>query len=489
MNNRECISGLNPEKVWEEFAGFSSVPHCSFNEKPAADYIRFRAEALGMEFRIDEAGNAAILKNASPGREKDKTIVLQAHLDMVCEKDPEVCHDFSTEGIKLRRDGDWITAQGTTLGADNGLGVALALAVLQENRISHGPLAALFTVQEEVGLLGAQNIKQGFLSGDILINLDFEKLGMVCAGCAGMRIQEASVSVEWEPAEPGMVPYGLNLSHFAGGHSGMDIGKGRGNPILLSLRFLAEESLPLGVRIKTLLSEGKPNVIPSSFKAELLVPPKAEESFLKAFNLWRERIRLEFGQSSPDMEIGLKKDESPGKAEGPVFSRNFTDKILKTLNTLPDGALSRDAAIPALVETSANLGGLSLREGKTLWLTLSQRSSIDARLEEISGLIINSLKNTGFSVVIKAEAPAWQPDYDSELIKRCSRLYRETEGKEPKIIAIHAGLECGILKGVLGAKEAVSIGPDLENVHTPRERVSISSVEKFYAYLLKLVSA
>jgi len=476
------FSGLRPELLWKHFDAICKIPHCSKNEKALAAYVLSQAERIGCTARKDKAGNVVVVKKASPGREQSPGIVLQGHLDMVCEKNSDVVHDFTRDPIRVRVEDGWIRATGTTLGADNGIGVAAALAVLEDNTLVHGPLEMLFTVDEETGLTGANKLKPGFIQGKILLNLDSEEEGAFFIGCAGGADSDIELPVRRAVKAAGKRLI-LSLSGLRGGHSGIDIDTGRGNAVQLLARLLFNTVVPFG--LVSLEGGNKHNAIPREAFAEVIVANKNETKLKKILKKRFEEIRFEHKAVERDMALDVK---PAGGTKGKPMDRASGDRFLAMLLALPHGVMAMSREIPGLVETSNNVAIVRCQV-RTVQIHTSSRSSILSALEAVRSKIESVACLAGATIRHLKGYPAWTPNLDSSLLKTMKNVHVGITGKEPEIKAIHAGLECGILGKNVPGMDMISFGPNLKNPHSPDEKVGADSVERFYRLLTASLEA
>ncbi len=472
---------LQPARVWRHFESLSRIPRCSGNEARAGDWVLETAARLGLEAWRDAAGNVVVRKPASPGVDAPP-VVLQAHLDMVCEKAHGSSHDFGSDPISLEVEGDWVRARGTSLGADNGIGVAAALAVLEEPGLRHPSLELLATVQEEVGLKGASALSSETVVGRRLINLDGEEDDVLLIGCAG----GVDVTAERTLASlPGVmvdgVPIRIVVEGLRGGHSGVDIHKGRGNALSILGACLREMcSSDAGLLLSSLHGGTKSNAIPRDACAEVLVQgPGAKERASAWTQWWRETLK------DADPGVTIRVEDAPNPPM--VLSGDSTARLTRFLVAFPHGVWAVSAS-RRNVETSANLAVVALDRG-TLRVVTSVRSSSPHGLEWAAARVESLMELFGLSPTREGAYPPWPPSEDSPLLARAVGAFEKVHGRPPRIETVHAGLECGILTQRLGGLEAISIGPTILDPHSPNERVSIGSVQRFWAFLLELLKS
>lgn len=474
-----AIEGLKPEILWQRFYEISQVPRCSKQEKKILQYVKEFAAKHNLEVKEDSVGNLVLKVPASKGYENSPVVVLQGHVDMVCEKNKGTKHDFDNDPIKLVRQGDWITAEGTTLGADNGIGVAANLATVTDDSFVHGPLELLCTVDEETGLTGANNLGNDMLEGEILINTDSEEDGAFYVGCSGGQDTVGLFNIEWDELPEGFQSYELMVTGLKGGHSGLDIHQGRANAIKLLARLLDKLSA-VDYRVAEINGGSKRNAIPREAEVVLLIKKDDAETVKNISDDFVNEALLEYKVNDGGLKVELnKKDGQFNK----VFNKSFFNKIIDVLAVIPHGIMAMSPDIPGLVETSTNLATV-FTEGDKLRIGTSQRSSIETAKLNISGMVKSAFELAGVSEIQDADSyPGWQPNMESKLLKIGKEVYKEKFGNEPGIKAIHAGLECGILADKYPGLDMISFGPTIEGAHSPDEKVNINDVEKFYELL------
>lgn len=473
------ITTLKPSLLWKHFAEICKIPHCSRQEEKLAAYVISTAEAKGYAYNTDDSGNVVIKVPATPGKENAPTVVLQGHLDMVCEKNSDVEFDFECNSIQAYVDGEWVTAQGTTLGADNGIGMATALAVMDDD-IVHGPLELLFTTDEETGLNGAQGLKSDFLEGRILLNLDSEEEGAFSIGCAGGGDSETLLPISREKSAVGS-GFKIMLSGLRGGHSGIDIHTGRGNATQLLARMLYQ--LEPSVQLVNIEGGSKHNAIPREAWACVLT--SASQSDLEAALKERfDEIAFEYKAVEQEMKFAVETFD----VEWDPLTAESQNKLLALILAMPHGVYAMSQEIHGLVETSDNLAIVKTMESEASVYT-STRSSILSALEALRKKIESVGNLTGAKTEHLAGYPAWTPNLDSSILKTMQGIYKEVAGKDAKVEAIHAGLECGIIGEKYEGMDMISFGPDLENPHSPDERVHIESVGRFYQLVTKTLES
>ncbi len=481
---KEAIEGLEPRALWEHFYEIAQIPRCSKHEEKVREYVIEVAKRNGLEYKMDAVGNVVVKKPATPGYEDKPGVVLQGHLDMVCEKNKDTQHDFSKDPIKILRDGDWITADGTTLGADNGIGLAAALAVMESKEIKHGPLEFLFTIDEETGLTGATEIASDMLEGRFLLNMDSEEDGALYIGCAGGQDCELYLAVETENVPSEFKAVQVKVGGLSGGHSGLNIHEGRGNAIKLLNRFLWKILPQVGGRLAYIEGGSKHNAIPREADAIVFLPAGRVEDLKKFAADYQAIYRDELSAIDPDVSLSVAEDgfNVPQK----MFTSRLHNTLLNLLYTIPHGVIAMSHAVPGLVETSTNLAVVGIKDNKVSILT-SQRSSVGTELTDIHDMVRACGYQAGAEVHSGGGYPAWKPNPDSPLLKRSIEVFKNLFGKEPEIKAIHAGLECGIIGDKFPGMDMISFGPTIEGAHSPDERVQISTVERFWKFLVALI--
>ena len=473
------VGTFEPQAIWQHFDEILTIPRASKDEGRIRAHVIAKAEALGLDYQVDSAGNVVIRKPGTAGHEDAPTTILQAHLDMVQEKNSDVDFNFETDGIKPVVDGDYLKADGTTLGSDNGIGVAASLAVMEADDLVHGPLELLFTIDEETGLTGATELDGSMLAGRRLINMDSEEEGALCVGCAGGADTKILLPIETEPVEEGAVAVSLDLTGLKGGHSGVDIHLQRANALRLLARFLARAARETDLRLATLAGGSAHNAIPREARATAVIPAADREAFESTVTAECDAARAEFAAVDPGLSLAVADAELPQAA----WSRATTEKALHLLDALPHGVLGMSYDIPGLVETSTNLA--TVKPGDELSIKLSTRSSVGSALEALRGRIHSAGLLAGAKVIEGDGYPGWKPDMSSELLAVLEKLSEEVYGHAPEVGAIHAGLECGIIGEKCPGMDMISFGPQIEFPHSPDERVKIDSVGRFWKLLVR----
>jgi dipeptidase D len=476
------VSDLAPRPLWKHFDEILKIPRPSGQEEAARQYVLGLAERKGLPVRRDSYGNFVVSKPASPGREGAPTVVLQAHLDMVTEKNSDVQHDFSRDPIVPRREGEWIKATGTTLGADNGIGAAAMLAVLEADDLVHGPLEFLFTVEEETGLVGAGELDGSIVTGRLLLNLDTEEEGEVTIGCAGAGNTTLSIPPEDSPLPSGMAALEISLSGLKGGHSGMEIHLPRGNALKLLARALYAVSLARPIQVASFSGGGKHNAIPREAKAVVVGRPRELEPIRTALEKEMEAIRAELLPSEPDARLEIRETAVPERA----WTESAGLHAVSLIHALPHGVLSMSQDIPGLVETSTNLAAATAENGH-FQILLSTRSMVDSALRGARQRIRAVAELAGTSVEENKGYPGWKPDPGAPLLGTFRGVHQSVTGDEPHLKAVHAGLECGVIGDKCPGMQMISFGPRIQGPHSPDERVHVESVERFWKLLVALL--
>ncbi|MEI6411201.1 MAG: aminoacyl-histidine dipeptidase [Bacteroidota bacterium] len=479
MSSIDAIKDLQPTGLWQRFYEMSQIPRPSKKEEKITAHFEALFQSLGLEYTKDKIGNLIARVPASKGHEHAPVTVLQGHSDMVCEKNRGTEHDFDHDPIYLLRDGEWITAKGTTLGADNGIGVAAALAIITDPEAVHGPLEVLITVDEETGLTGANQLSTKVLRGKYLLNLDSEEDGIFYIGCAGGVDTTGTYAIKTVPTPAGSA-FTLRISGLKGGHSGGDIHLGRGNAIKLLARTL-QALQPLKPAISNIEGGSKRNAIPREAEAIIVIPTDDVERANAIVAQCDRDFKNEFQTADGGVRVSLEATALPDT----VYNQRLAQKLLQTLLALPHGVEQMSADIPGLVETSTNLATVTNENGQ-LRIGTSQRSSVDSAKTYMAASVAAVFKLSGAKVGKSDGYPGWQPNMQSALLQICKKVAVAQTGKEPEIKAIHAGLECGILGGKYPDMDMISFGPTITGAHSPDERVHIPAVAVFYD-LLKLV--
>lgn len=472
------IQAFDPKPLWGHFDEILTIPRGSGNEEGMRQYVLAVAERHGYETKSDAVGNVVVKKPASSGKESAPVVILQSHLDMVEEKNSDVDHDFSKDPILPQVDGDYLKATGTTLGSDNGIGVAAMLAVADANDLVHGPLELLFTVDEETGLTGASGLGEGMLEGKILINLDSEEEGMLTIGCAGGADTRLETKLELEGVGGGKSAFDVKLVGLKGGHSGIDIHLQRGNAVKLLARALYAVGREHALEIAALEGGGKHNAIPREAFATIVVDEAEAAAVGTQVKNELAQIREEYGTPEPGLTYEVAEASLPDR----VWTPSTTHRVLALLTALPHGVEMMSNDIPGLVETSTNLA-TATPENSHLEILLSSRSSVDSALEALRQKIRATAELGGAKVEEGEGYPGWQPDVESRILGIVQALHEKVLGTKPEVTAVHAGLECGIIGVKYPGMDMISFGPQIEFPHSPDERVKIASVADFYRLL------
>ncbi len=472
------VRDLEPKPLWNYFEDLNAVPRPSKKEERVIRFIMDFGNSLGLETVSDRVGNVRIRKPATSGMEDRMIVTLQSHLDMVHQKNASTDFDFLTEGIRSYVDGDWVKARGTTLGADNGIGVASIMSLLASGDIPHPPLEAIFTIDEETGMSGAMGLEPGFLKGGILLNLDTEDDNELSIGCAGGIDTIAEMDYEENILPQGVTGIRIAVNGLKGGHSGVDIHLGRGNANKIMNRLLFETNERFGMQIVEIDGGGLRNAIPRESFATVVV--EDADGFLRYVNELGAVIKAELKTTEPNLKIGASRTDAAGK----VVKVEQQEQILCALYSMVNGVYRMSADIPDLVETSSNLARVVIRDGHFSMQSL-QRSSVDSAKKDIAASIRATFQMIGATVHHEGSYPGWAPNPDSAILGIMSDLYREINGEEPNILACHAGLECGLLGTHYPEMDMISFGPNIRNPHSPDEKVQISSVQKYWNFLLE----
>lgn len=479
------IRDLHPKAVWEQFDAITRIPRPSKKEERIIDFLINFAQINSLEWQRDEIGNVVIRKPATAGYEDRPTIILQSHMDMVCEKNNDVDFDFDNDPIRTVVDGEWVRAEGTTLGADCGIGMAAAMALLLDEEAAHGPLEALFTVDEETGLTGAFNLGEGMLTGKYLLNLDSEDEGEIFIGCAGGIDTLATYSVAYESAPKNYIFYRVDVSDLKGGHSGDDINKGRANSNKIVARLLLIAQDEFEGRMSYFDGGNLRNAIPREAYAIVGVPSRLKDAFEARATRFIAEVKDEFSITEPDMRIAL--SDMPQVED--VLDMASQCNLLGALVGVPNGVIAMSAAIEGLVETSTNLASVKFASRESVVVTTSQRSSVESAKLYAKQAVESVFLLSGADVVHSDGYPGWAPDPNSHLLKCAVECYERLFGKEPKVKAVHAGLECGLFLEKYPHLEMISFGPTLRGVHSPDERLEIATVDKFWQHLKEIVKS
>lgn len=473
---------LQPSIVFDCFAEVNKIPRPSKKEEKMIAFLKAFGEGLGLPTKVDETGNVCISKPATPGYENSKTVILQSHMDMVCEKNKDKDFDFENDAIETYVDGEWLKANGTTLGADDGIGVAMQMAVLKSNDIEHGPIECVFTRDEETGLTGAMGMKSDFMTGDYLINLDSEDEGQIFVSCAGGVRTTATYPFPTDDMPEGYFTFRVGVKGLTGGHSGDDINKKRGNANKILVRFLNQEMEKMDLRVVDIQSGGLHNAIPREGYAICAVPMNMKEQVRVDLNVFTAEVEEELAVTEKGILLSLDSCEPAAK----VMEKQAMRKMLLSLHAVYNGVFAMSQDIDWLVETSTNLASIHV-EGDKVVVTTSQRSSIGSACQHMASVVRAAFELGGAEVLTNEGYPGWKLNPNSEIVKIAKESYVELFGKEPKILAIHAGLECGLFSEKYPKLDMVSFGPTLRGVHSPDEKLLIPTVQMVWDHLLGIL--
>ena len=465
------------------FAKINQIPRPSKREEKMIEYLKNFGESRGLETKVDETGNVLIRKPATKGYENRATVILQSHMDMVCEKLVDLDFDFDKDAIQTYIDGEWLAAKGTTLGADDGIGCAIEMAILDSNDIEHGPLECVFTRDEETGLTGAEGMKPGFMTGDMLINLDSEDEGQIFVSCAGGRNTTATFRFQREEAPAGMFFMKASLKGLVGGHSGDDINKKRGNALKIIARFLYMVQEKYGLRLVSYNAGKLHNAIPRDGVAHFAVPADVKENVKADWNVFAAEVQEEYHVTEKSMQFNMESAET-----APVLPLEASTRIIQALQAADNGvfAMCQDEEIAWLVETSNNVASCETKENEMVVIA-SQRSNVMSALDNQAATIKAVFQLAGAEVVQGDGYPAWKMNPNSKMTKLAVETYRKLFGKDPKVLGIHAGLECGLFSEKYPNLDMVSFGPTLRGVHSPDERLLIPTVQMVWDHLMEIL--
>ncbi|MBD1395652.1 aminoacyl-histidine dipeptidase [Pontibacter sp. JH31] len=473
------VRALEPKALWNNFADLNAVPRPSKKEERVIQFMMDFGQKLGLETLQDKIGNIIIKKPATPGMEDRKTVLIQSHVDMVHQKNADTNFDFNTQGIDMYVDGDWVKAKGTTLGADNGIGVATIMALLASTDIEHPAIEALFTVDEETGMTGALGLKGGMLDAEIMLNLDTEDDTELTIGCAGGVDINASGTYQPEGIAGDMTGYKISIKGLTGGHSGMDIYLGRGNANKLMNRLLHQAAAPFGLRIGSIDGGGLRNAIPRESVSAVAIPAGQAADFEKFVQELTAILKNEHATTDPNLAVELEQTDAPSQ----VLPLDFQATLLRALYACPNGIYRMSPDIEHLVQTSNNVARVLVQDG-SMTIQCLTRSSVDSEKMDLAAAIQSALELAGASVSLSGVYPGWMPKPGAGIVKLMSDLYREKYNGEAHVNACHAGLECGIIGANYPEMEMISFGPNIRGAHSPDEKVQISSVQKYWDFLL-----
>lgn len=479
------IRNLEPKVLWNQFANLNAVPRPSKKEERVIAFMKDFGNQLGLETFEDDICNVIIRKPATPGMENRKPVVLQGHLDMVHQKNADTVFDFDTQGIDMYVDGDWVRARGTTLGADNGLGVAAIMAILESKDIPHPAIEALFTIDEETGMTGALNLKGGILQGQILLNLDTEEDDEIDIGCAGGIDVTATAEYDEEPTPEGSVGYTITVKGLNGGHSGMDIHKGLGNANKIMNRLLFDGFDNFGLQIASIQGGSLRNAIPRESVAKVIIAEVYDEAFVFDMQQIVNEIKLELKSTEPNLDIVFEKlDTAPAKVMPSIAQFYF----VRAMYTAHNGVYRMSADFDNLVETSNNIAKIVLGNGQ-LSVQCLTRSSVESAKMDLANALRSAFELMGCEVEFSGSYPGWTPNSKSEILDVLTSIYEKQNNEKAKVVACHAGLECGILGANYPEMDMISFGPTIHGAHSPDERASIYSAQKFWKFLVEILAS
>lgn len=480
---QQALQGLEPNFIWKHFDRIAAIPRPSTKEAAIRQYVLAEAARLGLRVTQDAAGNVVVSKPAHPGRETATPALLQGHLDMVCEKNEGTSFNFDIDGIRIVRDGDWLKADGTTLGSDNGVGVAAALAVMESTAINHGPLEFVFTIDEETGLTGASEFPGGVLKSKYFFNLDGEEKGTLCIGCAGGILTKARCRVSTQ-VPVATAAWRIKVSGLRGGHSGVDIHLGRGNAIRILGATLQAVIDELPAELADMKGGSAQNAIPREAFAVVALDRNREGQLRQVVARCESEQQLDLGAFDPELTITVEKAELPQK----VMAEGDARRVVDLLASLHHGVLAMSPDVPGLVQNSTNFATLSIIDGLAEIVT-SQRSAIESSKQAAASVVATSCRLAGFETEHSGSYPGWKPEPGSEIVRKLQEVNKKLYGEPAKLVIMHAGLECGVIGEKYPGMQMVSFGPQIENPHSPNERVQISSVEPFWQYLCAVLEA
>ncbi len=479
----EEIRALEPQELWNKFADLNGVPRPSKKEERVIAFIKDFGNSLQLETFVDPVGNVIIKKPATEGMKDRKPVVLQSHLDMVHQKNNSTNFDFDTQGIEMYTDGDWVRAKGTTLGADNGLGVATIMAILESKTIEHPALEALFTIDEETGMTGAKGLQPGVLQGEILLNLDTEEDDEIGIGCAGGVDVTATRAYRETETPEGSSSFKITVRGLQGGHSGMDIIKGLGNANKIMNRILYNASEDLDIKISEINGGGLRNAIPRESEAVIVVDDFQKKALVARLEQDWETLKTEFAALEPNLDLEVKElDEVPQK----VMEEEAQAKLLKTIYTLHNGVYRMSPEVEGLVETSNNVARVEVKNGK-ISISCLTRSSVESSKDDLTNQLQSAFELADFEVELSGDYPGWAPNRNSDILKVLDGIYEKMNNEKANIAACHAGLECGIIGQHYPEMDMISFGPTIRGAHSPDERASISSAQKYWKFVLEIL--
>ncbi len=474
------LGGLYPSGIWKNFESLCNIPHISKKEEKIIEFMKNWGKNLGLETIVDDIGNVIIRKPATPGMENKKGVILQGHLDMVPEKNSDTEHDFEKDSISAYIDGEWVTAKGTTLGADNGIGVAAAMSVLESKVLVHGPIEGLFTIDEETGLVGASGLKPGLLKGDILLNLDAEGEGELYVSCAGGTFANASFKYSEESVPINSKAYKLNLTGLKGGHSGVDLILGGGNANKLIFRFMRHADRNFGLRLAEVNAGNLINAIPREAFAIVVVGADKASDFETRLKEYENTYKNELKSVEPYLSFSCESTDMPFA----VIDADTQSRLFNAIYACPNGIIRMSKDMEGLIETSTNLSIVKSTD-QTITIQCFLRSSVDSAKNDLENMVESIFQLAGADILFHGRFPGWKPNMDSEILQIMQDVYNNKWRKIPKVLGIHGGLECGILGSVYPHWDMISFGPTIRFPHSPDEKVNIESVGKFWDFLVE----
>ncbi len=477
------LEHLKPQPLFNYFEQICQIPRPSKKEEKIRKFLLDFAKEHKLTAKTDKAGNVLIYKPAHPGRENRLVVILQTHMDMVCEKNSNKIFDFDNDPIEPIIADGWVKANGTTLGADCGIGIAAQMAVLTSDKIKHGPLECLITVDEETGLTGAKALEPGFMTGSVLLNLDSEDEGEIFIGCAGGIDTVAVLHYEKEPVPKSHAAMEISVSGLLGGHSGDDIHKNRGNAIKILNRFLLRAFNDFSARLADFNGGNLRNAIAREARAVIVFPEKEKSNLINRFNNFEKQVKFEFEHNEPNLKLSAEDAELPGF----LIDFKTQNKLLNAISASPHGVLEMSTRMEGMVETSTNLASVKFETNNTILITTSQRSELESRKYAAAEMVRSVFELAGAAVTHSDGYPGWAPNPDSNILKTTVSSYKKLFGKEPVVRSIHAGLECGLFLEKYPNLDMVSFGPTIKGAHSPDERLNIETTEKFWKHLLDVL--
>jgi dipeptidase D len=477
---QDAAPSMEPEAVWKQFLALTQIPRPSHHEEQISRFMADFGRSLGLETIVDDLGNVIIRKGAAPGMENRKPVVLQAHMDMVAQKTPDKVHDFEKDPIEAYVEGDWVRADRTTLGADDGIGMALIMAILESKTIAHGPLEALFTVNEEDGFSGVNGLAPGLLRGEVFINVDSEEEGALTIGSAGGMYVEVEVPFKRESLEEGMAAYEIKILGLKGGHSGVDINLGRGNANRLLVRWLRNSQTDLGARISGIRGGDRPNAITREASAVVCLPKANEGALIKSIQDYDRMLKMELSDTEPGVAV----EALPCPLPSRVMDAKTQQTLMNAVHGSPNGVIRMSYAVDGLVETSTSQGVLEAQNGtfKTCYFV---RSDVDSARDDVGQMIESIYSLAGIKVQFSSAYSGWKPDPSSPVLSLMKRAYLDLFGREAKVVAVHAGLETSVIGAKYPKMDMISIGPTISDAHSPDERLNVQSVQRVYDLLIE----